>query len=50
MGWKGIGIKPNQLSFWQIDYAIRYGILFKNLEELDEYLEKKNRITCIQTA
>lgn len=47
MPWKGIGIKKQALSFWQIDYAIRYGVLFKTLEKLDEYLEKKNRVTSI---
>lgn len=45
MSWKGIGIR--RLSFWQIDYAIRYGIIFNTLEELNEYLEKKNRTTGI---
>ena len=46
MAWKGIGIK-SIYTFWQIDYAIRYGKIFNTLEELDEHLEKKNRTTGI---
>ena len=50
MAWKGIGLNKDRLNFWQVDYAIRYGIIFNTLEELDEYLEKKNRITSLQTT
>ena len=46
MAWKGIGIKGGY-TFWQIDYAIRYGTIFNTLDELDDYLEKKNRTTSI---
>lgn len=40
MSWKGIGIK-SKIQIWQLYYAIKYGIIFLTLEELDEYLEKK---------
>jgi hypothetical protein len=45
MTWKPYGLTKELYSFWQITYAIKYGIIFKDLEELDEYLEKKKRIT-----
>lgn len=47
MAWKGIGIQNISLCFWQIDYAVRYGIIFNTLDELDDYLEKKNRTTSL---
>ena len=50
MAWKGIGLNKQTLTFWQIDYAIRYGIIFNTLEELIKYLEKKNRTTRLQTT
>jgi hypothetical protein len=50
MTWKPYGLSQTIYSFWQIDYAVRYGVLFKNLEELDEYLEKKKRTASISKA
>jgi len=32
------------LPIWKIYYAIQYGVMLNTLEELDEYLEKKNRL------
>lgn len=50
MTWKPYGLTKELYKFWQIDYALRYGVLFKNLEELDEYLEKKKRTASISKA
>lgn len=45
MSWKPYGLEKNIYSFWQIYYAITYGVILNNLEDLDEYLEKKKRTT-----
>ena len=49
MAWKGIGVGKT-IHIWQIYYAVKYGVYLETLEQLDEYLEKKNRTTCIQTT
>jgi hypothetical protein len=49
MAWKGIGVVKTT-HIWQIYYAVKYGVYLETLEQLDEYLEKKNRTTCIQTT
>ena len=51
MSWKAIGVRKEKISqIWQLYYAVEYGVFLKTIEELDEYLEEKNRTASLQAT
>ena len=51
MSWKAIGVRKEKISqIWQLYYAVEYGVFLETIEELDEYLEEKNRTASLQAT